>query len=558
MSNRKKKSGGLSRGQYLKLIRKGKKVYKEGKWEEALNYFWKAWSEGDRVADVNTLTVISDLLVKVGKREQSLTFLQKAVDQYGESAEICQVSATLASHMGMYDIAEKLLRRAIEMDPSSPVYYNNLASAMEKQGRCDEAIDMLQQVIPVFPDNSDLWNVLGVIVNHHIDGRTARQFYEEALRLSPDSLKVVNNMALISETVDEGVEITERAIEIDPTNPEPHLGMSHYMFHLGNMKRGWEEYSWREASKRKQAFGQGTHYTHNIPKWEGEDLTGKSLLVAAEQGIGDEIYFSAAIKEVADQVDHLYIGVDERLISVYQRSFPEARVVAHQNVQHTGYAFRAFIELENEIKAGELEIDYAIPVGDLCSRFWTDKDQLPQYEGGFLKADPKLVKKFQKRLAEFEDKTLVGVCWSSGNVSASRLEHYMTLETMVKGIDAKDVVFVNLHYADVKDEIAAVEESTGIQVVNWDDVDLKKDLESVFAIIECLDVVVSAGSAPAAMSFAIGTPTLVFARMYVHWLYGNSEQAGVFPHGKIFLAEKYQPWDEALEKINANIQAIAS
>lgn len=70
------------------------------------------------------------------------------------------------------------------------------------------------------------------------------------------------------------------------------------------------------------------------------------------------------------------------------------------------------------------------------------------------------------------------------------------------------VEIVNLQYGDTNTEIEAARRSVGVQIKQWPDLDLKNDLEGVFAVMENLDLVISVGTAVAVMSAAIGRPTV--------------------------------------------------
>ena len=67
--------------------------------------------------------------------------------------------------------------------------------------------------------------------------------------------------------------------------------------------------------------------------WEGQPLHNKSLLITAEEGIGDEIFFASCFNDAIGAAEQCLIECDPRLVSLFQRSFPDAAV---REVERTG------------------------------------------------------------------------------------------------------------------------------------------------------------------------------------------------------------------------------
>lgn len=91
----------------------------------------------------------------------------------------------------------------------------------------------------------------------------------------------------------------------------------------GNFAVGWDQYKARSQ----------IHWYHKrfkIPEWEGQDIRGKRLLLMYEQGMGEQIYFSAVIPELVAMGIDVILEVDERLVTLMQRSFPEITVIGYQ------------------------------------------------------------------------------------------------------------------------------------------------------------------------------------------------------------------------------------
>ena len=106
----------------------------------------------------------------------------------------------------------------------------------------------------------------------------------------------------------------------------------------------------------------------------------------------------------------------------------------------------------------------------------------------------------------------MGVCWRSGLLDPLRNRHYTSLTDWEEILKLDDCVFINLQYGDCEAEIKEVEASFGINIIRWNDIDLKNDLDKVFALISCLDAVVSAPTAVSTLSGSLGIPTMLVSK----------------------------------------------
>jgi hypothetical protein len=206
--------------------------------------------------------------------------------------------------------------------------------------------------------------------------------------------------------------------------------------------------------------------------------------------------FLSCFKDVLKYCDEVILECAPRLLSVMARSFPGVTVRA------AAYAPRNFNQSIFH------DFDYHIPMGSLPGLY---RRSLPdfQYSKPFVITDEGQKKRFKQRLAAFEGKLKVGICWRSGLLSADRNQDYSAIQEWGELLRLPGCVFVNLQYGDCEAELSAVETLFGISIVRWDDLDLKNELDEVFALIECLDVVVTAPTAVHALAGSLGKTTLL-------------------------------------------------
>tara|TARA_B110000503_G_scaffold109037_1_gene163065 strand:+ start:133 stop:705 length:573 start_codon:yes stop_codon:yes gene_type:complete len=174
----------------------------------------------------------------------------------------------------------------------------------------------------------------------------------------------------------------------------------------------------------------------------------------------------------------------------------------------------------------------------------------------YIKPNPELVMDFSERLKPYAGKKLVGICWRSGNVNATRIKHYMMLGDFSEILQNPDYVVVNLQYGDCEEEVLRVEQALGVQVVRWADVDLKDDQEAVAALMSQLDVVIAPQSAVEKMAIAVGVPVIIFGLKL--WSSLGQEHYPWSSNAELISPDTGQPITTVLPRIMSSLQAIST
>src|SRR5262249_17843449 len=146
---------------------------------------------------------------------------------------------------------------------------------------------------------------------------------------------------------------------------------------LGRLGEGWREYEERHNPR----FSQSNYFAVDAPRWDGEDLKGRKLLVAGEQGLGDEIMLASLIPDLIERVGpqgKLMIACDHRLVPLFQRSFPQTHVGIEMHSYHETKPVRVV-----PWATGELKADFYTPLGSPLARLRKSVDDFPH--AAFLK-----------------------------------------------------------------------------------------------------------------------------------------------------------------------------
>lgn len=483
---------------------------------------------------------------RAGDFASSVTAYECALALIPEHAEVANDLGRLAYRMDMKPQAEKLFRHFLTKHPAHPEAVNNLACAIRDQRRFAEAIETLRPAILDNPQSAQLWNTMGTVVAEQGDYPNAKVFFEEAL--SQDSIFYrsrynLGNARLALGDAQGALEACDEAIALVRVESERQmmrLSRSTILMALGRVGEGWDDY---EARLHPQ-FADTTHFLFDRPRWEpGTDLAGKSLLVVGEQGLGDEVLFANVLPDVLARLGphgRLAIAVEPRLIPLFQRSFPMARVGAHATYLVSGHTVRNAPFLTDELAS----IDCWTPMGSLLREFRRSVDDYPN-RPAFLTPDPVRVAHWRKLLESAGPGPKVGLLWKSAVAKDARHRFFSPFEALAPVLRTPGVQFVNLQYGDCAEELATAERGLGVRIWSPPDIDLKQDLDDVAALGAALDLVAGFSNASFNLAAACGTPAWLISTPG-SWPRLGTRRYPWYPQAKVFMTPTFGAWDPAV------------
>lgn len=541
--------------------------------------------------------------------EQALASLDQSLSLNSDDVLALNNLALVQVAMGDFDAARDNYKRALKIDPNfAPADYNYvgllqdddleeaeerlrrtllnksalspkdqitplraMVSLLGQQERWVECLDYTQQALELRPNDAALLTLFGNFLVKLNQSNDAIPFFEGAISINPnfvdayigmskvycdnteyelavaqgDLALAINNtspLALINKGAaleflgrhDEAYECLQKCIDVAPGVMDGHFNLSFVLLSLGKLEQAWKEYRQRYHAPmftaRKRKFPQ--------PEWSGEPLKGKRILLWAEQGLGDEILFANPISDVLQEGGEVHIECVPRLKAIFQRSFPVATV--HEAPYQAA-------------ETGKDDFDYQIAFPDLCSIYRNSIEDFPKM-GGFLTTEPNSVAALKERLDAISDRPKIGISWRSMVMTKTRQRNYAKVEELAPILNMKGVDFINLQYGDCKDELAEVRERFGIELHDWDDIDLKDNQEQLAALIKNMDMVVGASNATTNLAGALGVPTCLFLSG-TSWVTLGQNGLPWFPTITTFIkTEGNDSWDEVFGRIVEKVQ----
>jgi len=247
----------------------------------------------------NNLGIIKE---KQEKYSEAIAYYQQAIALDPNRADIHKNIANTLGRQGKLSEAIAHLRRAVSLNPKEAEYNYNLAVVLQKQKKLPEAIGYYQQAIGLKPDYGQAYNNLGTVLQDQGRLTEAISYYQQAIKLEPDSAEAHNNLGSAYQeqgNITEAIANYREAIGLRPDYREARANLGPVLLLSGDWQRGFAEYEWRWQIP--EFAGENPLPSASKPRWQGEDLQGRTLLITREQGFGDMIQFIRYAKAVGEQ-----------------------------------------------------------------------------------------------------------------------------------------------------------------------------------------------------------------------------------------------------------------
>ena len=454
-----------------------------GRLEEALAAFRAAVRAAP--GHLNALVNSGNVLKLLGRNDEAIAAFDRALALKPDLAEAALKRAYV--HMAREDHAASLrdFERVLESEPGRGEAMLGRVSALTSLKRFDEALAGVERILAARPDDSDALVVRGQILVELDRPAEALDLAEGLLKGGRGGSKaeIVKAAALWRlKRHAEAIAAGEAAARRHPGDVQIQQALSNYYLATGDFAHGWEAYEFRAGTfdKRQKSF------EREAPRWSGEGLDGKTILVFAEQGIGDTIQFARFLLPLLDRGAKVKALVQPALLRLV-RSLPAA--------------------MDCIDRPGDVgSFDYQIPLLSLPRIFATEADSIPA-SVPYLAAEPERVAAWRERIGE--DGYRIGVVWQGNpRYGADRrrsvpLKHFAPLAAL------PGVRLISLQAVHGLDQLKSLPDGMTVEELG-DKVTANPDgVSEIAAAMAALDLVVSSDTAMAHLAGALGRPVWV-------------------------------------------------
>jgi len=439
----------------------------------------------------------------LGAALQRLGDLDAAAECFCRAIEIDPASAQAHSNLGSVrgkqdrlDEAENCCRHAIDLNPLLAEAHYNLGTALHKQGQLDEAAECLRRAVELQPENTESHNGLGALLTGQGKLQEAFACFRHAIRLLPDHADAHFNYAF--------------ALLLD-----------------GQLAEGWPEFEWRLQRPGMQLP------EIPQPRWTGDDLSGRTIFLRSEQGLGDTLALIRYVPLIAEQAGQVITEVPRALIPLLEQS-----------------GFRGLIAKGTPPP----RFDVHAPLASLPGLVGTTLDTIP-CRVPYLSAEPGLVERWRAALGA--GKLKVGIAWQ-GNPKYDG-DRFRSIPL---------VQFAPLAFAGV--ELISLQKGAGREQLSNLGIDFPicefegpiHENHGAFmdtaAIIMNLDLVVSCDTAVAHLAGALGARVWLALSTAADWRWMlDRSDTPWYPMTRLFRQKQLGRWEDVFEEMRIELTKLS-
>ena len=499
----------------------------QGKQEEAIEAYNKAIAIKPDYAEAYTNMGIA--LHEQRKLEEAIEALNKGIAIKPECAEAYYNKGNALKDQGKLEEAIEAFKKAIAIKPEYAEAYSNMGIILKEQGRLEEAIEAYNKALAIMPEYAEALGNIGVTLRDQGKLEEAIEAFKKAIAIKPEYAEAYSNMGITLH--DQGkllkaIGFFNKALAIKPEYAEAYHNKSFSLLASRDFHQGFGYAEWRWKTKEKA----GEFLKSTKPFWNGERE--KCVFVWGEQGIGDQIMFASIIPELYRFSSKVIIQCDERLIPLFQRSFPDDVVYYPTNgTVHEDY------------------YDYHIPAGSLPLKFRTTLDSFKSTSGGFLLPNKQRAEDIRKNILVGPKKNLIGLSWKTNSNVPNAQNRNIKLADLALALDSIDTQLVSLQYGDVGEEIKAVKNDLNIDIVQVSQIDNTNDIDGLASLIMACDQVVSTTNVTVHLAGAIGTKVLALLPFSPRWIWGTGSESFWYDSVSPIRQKTFGNWEDVLHSI---------
>jgi Flp pilus assembly protein TadD len=313
-----------------------------------------------------------------------------------------------------------------------------------------------------------------------------------------------------------------------------------HLLAAGETEAGWAEYD--HIYQR----GDSVRRIGLPPRWRaedqlaspdqkpGHDLADRRILICAEQGVGDELLFTAHMPQLVKAAGEVILECDPRVLPLFRRSFPSVFVHAYSRRRDR----RGSAQSYDWIPRGRAPDLYA-EAGLAFSRWHRSVEDADRNAGPWLVPDPSRAAEMRAWLETLPPGPRVGVSWRSMAITELRAPHYPDLEGIRPILEAENVQFVALQYGDGWREALA---ASGLPVHVVPGLDTTDDIDGVVALASELDLMIGPSCTLNWIAAGVGLPMWMLYNHPTFLNFGTDRFPG-FPTLRGFSKRIDEDWD---------------
>jgi tetratricopeptide (TPR) repeat protein len=466
-----------------------------------------------------------------GKHEEALAYFDKALWLRPEFA-------TAQNSKGLSLVALKRTteaiphyREALRLEPNFAQAHNNFGLALAELEQLDEAIYHYQEALRLRPNFAEAYCNWGTLLGKELRFEESGVCFQKALEIKPglpEAHSALGATLQQQQKLEEALVCYEEALRLKPDSADTHVKRGMVWLQQGKLDLGWPEYEWRLQTDEipKRGFTQ--------PLWDGSPLDGRTILLHAEQGLGDTIQFMRYAPLVRERGGRLIVECQRLLVPILSRSPGIDQVVP------LGSPLPPF--------------DLQAPLLSLPGIFGTTLSTVPAAVP-YIFPDPELVARWREELSRLEGMK-VGIAWQGNPKYSHDKRRSIPLRSFEPLARVPGVQFISLQKGVGTEQLSGLPES--FRVLNLGDRldEAAGAFMDTAAIMKNLDLVITSDTAIPHLAGALGVPVWLALASVVDWRWLiHRQDCPWYPTMRLFRQQEPGKWEHVFERMASELIA---
>ena len=439
------------------------------------------------------------------------------------TSRACFLLGLVLGKTGRQTEAVPWLERAAQLDPAAPEIWSELGRASNALGDYARAADCFRRFIELRPDNADGYFCLANARQRLGQHEDAIADYEKSVELNASDSAAWNNLGKALTELNrlpEAVTAFDRALVLKPNSALARRNRALALLKTGRWKEGWHDYEWRRSRMIARP--------HPQPKWNGESIPDKTLLIHAEQGLGDSIQFVRFVPSARARAPRVILECQQPLKRLFE---------------HGRFA-------DSVIAVGENSppFDVQVALGSLPGIFHATPESIAGRPYLPVPADDGFSPPPSSRLN-------VGLVWA-GNATYERdAERSVPFEQLKPILQVEDVAFFSFQTVVPARDEACFRSSQKIAGLSG----RLHDFYDTAALVAKMDLIISVDTAVAHLAGALGKPVwllLPFAPDW-RWLLDRADTPW-YQNTRLFRQRQRGDWHPILLQVANELSRLVS
>lgn len=478
----------------------------------------------------------ADLLLDFGVAASQAGDQTAALVAFGKAATLDPKNPLVHANMGlaferadMLVEAETAMRVAREFAPGHAGIAFNLANVARKLGRHADAEALYREVIAAEPQSVPPRANLASLLIDEWRLVEARSLLRRAAEMTPQDPLAHFNLANADRMAGDAkaaIAGYERALKIAPDWADAHFNLGFASLLAGDWKRGWAEFAWRWKTQAQAKFAK----SFDKPRWTGDAGNGRTLLLRAEQGLGDTLQFVRYAALAKDRGWRVALEVQPALTALLARTKGIDAIVAQG--------------------ASAPEFDAEAPLLDLPGIFATTPETVPA-DIPYVFADPAKADAWRAKLGPATKKR-VGIVWGGNPDFPGDRWRSPGLKPLLPLFDVPDIEWVGLQVGPRRADMDGWTKPAHFR----DCGDALRDMDDTAALIATLDCVVTPCTSIAHLAGAMGKTCFILLSAAPDWRWMLTRgDTPWYPNLRLYRQHLAGDWTAPVAAVAAAIKA---